>query len=69
MLQAITFTQTIPATTWHITHNFGRHPVSDVWVTYGGGMQKILPYQVIHVNDNELSIIFESNQSGQARLF
>jgi hypothetical protein len=69
MFKPFIFTQTIPATTWNVTHNLGRHPVSDIWVTYNGGMSKILPKQVIHLNDNELQVVFTSNESGQARLF
>jgi hypothetical protein len=69
MFNPFVFTQTIASSIWNVTHNLGRHPVSDIWVTHNGGMEKILPKQVIHLNNNELQIVFTSNETGQARLF
>jgi hypothetical protein len=61
--------QSTPSTTWVINHNLGHKPVHDVWINYGGNQEKILPLQVIHFNDNTLTVVFSNAQTGGARLF
>lgn len=68
-IRTYTHTQAIAASTWNVTHNLGHPPVVDVWVDYQGEQQKILPRQIIHVNLNEMQIVFSVARTGQARMF
>lgn len=65
---SFTHNQTVPSTTWTVNHNLGHKPVGDVWVDYNGGKEKILPYAVIHIDDNTMQIVFTTAYSGAVRL-
>jgi 3-oxoacyl-ACP reductase-like protein len=65
---AYTHTQSTPSTTWLVSHNLGHKPVVDVWVDYNGTQEKILPYSIIHINDNIMQVVFTTAYTGAARL-
>lgn len=65
---AYTHVQTIPSTSWAITHNLGHTPVGDVYVDKNGSQEKILPLSVVHTSDNELIISFTEATTGTTRL-
>jgi hypothetical protein len=67
-MNAITFTQLNPATTWTINHGFGHKPAVDVIIDTGQGRVKIMPQEVRHVSDTQLMITFANPESGVARL-
>lgn len=61
--------QTSASATWTITHNFNvASVVVDVFVDFGGNLEKILPLEIEHTNDNTLTVTFSSTQTGKARL-
>jgi hypothetical protein len=68
MLKALNFTQSTPASTWTVTHNFGSKPIVDVFAVVGGTKQKIYPQSIVHTSDNVLTITFSTNMTGGARL-
>jgi len=68
MLKTLNFTQSTPASTWTITHNFGVMPVVDVYAVVGGVKQKIYPQSVVHTSNNVLTVTFSTNMTGGARL-
>jgi len=53
---------------WHIAHNLGHPPISDVTVDYNGDRVKFMPYQVVHIDMNNLEIRFSVPRTGEARL-
>lgn len=61
--------QSSGSATWTITHNLGSDTVAvDVMVDNGGDLEKILPADVKHTNDNTLTVEFSSSQTGKARI-
>lgn len=62
-------TQTVPATTWVVTHNFGTPVVvTDAFVTVGGIPEKILPQSVVITDSNTLTVVFSTNEVGTVRV-
>ena len=59
-------TQSTPSADWLIVHNLGGKVVSDVVLANG---VKILPFDVIYVDDNTVRITFTEAITGSARLF
>jgi hypothetical protein len=61
--------QESPATTWVINHNKGRGVCVDVIVSFGGKMEKILPWRIQHTEDlNTTTIKFTTPFKGIARI-
>ena len=61
--------QTIPSSTWTIGHNLDVvDTINDVMVDTGAGLEKVLPNDVVHTNDNTLTITFTGNKTGRARI-
>ena len=63
-----TFSFEVASTEWVANHNFNKFVTSDVFVEYGGVVQKILPLNVEHVDLNTLKITFSFPQKGYVRL-
>jgi len=58
--------QTVPATEWVITHKLNTlAPIVDTMVDIGGGLQKILPLDVIVVDNSTLRVVFSSPRTGK----
>lgn len=60
--------QSTPSALWEITHNLGVYPIVDVYVNIDGNMEKILPKDIIRINDNVVNIEFSSPFAGVARI-
>jgi hypothetical protein len=68
-MDAFNFTQSSPSTTWNINHKLNNlNPNVDVRITYRTVFQKVLPYRVVGVDANNITIVFTSPQSGTARI-
>ncbi len=62
-------TQSTAATTWTINHNLNSSVVAvDVMINNGPNLEKILPADVQHTNNNTLTVIFSAAQTGKARI-
>lgn len=61
--------QTVPASTWAITHNLGHTPVGDVMISVDGVLEKMLPLNVEHQDDNTVIITFSTPETGEARMY
>jgi hypothetical protein len=61
-----THTQSDPATTWTVAHNFAGYPIIDVYVDSGGELIRVLP-TITFVDNNTATVDFAQPQSGFAR--
>lgn len=61
-----THEQATAATTWTITHDLGMYPVVDVYCVEDGSLQRVLPLELIYVNDNSCQVTFFSAKAGFA---
>ena len=59
------FNQASPLATWNIAHNLARYP--DVSVYSLGGLEVVA--EILHIDNNNLSITFSLPFAGRARLF
>jgi len=65
----LNYSQAVAASTWTITHNFSVESlVVDVFVDIGGNLEKVLPLNIVHTNNNTLTVTFSLAQTGNARL-
>lgn len=65
----VTFTQASPASVWTFTHNFGHPAIVDVFITNANGyLEKVIPLSISNVDDNTVSIVFSSPQTGCASI-
>jgi len=61
--------QTVAASSWAISHNLNSDTVAvDVMIDNGGNLEKILPANVEHTDNNTLTVTFSSAQTGKARI-
>jgi hypothetical protein len=67
-MNSYTFTQSSPATTWVIAHNFDELPNCDVMSLVDGTIQKITPASMVHTDSNTLTLTFSIATSGEARV-
>lgn len=58
------FNQGVPSTTWNITHNLGKFPS----VTIVDSSGRVVIGDVTHVNNDQLTVTFNSAFSGKAYL-
>jgi hypothetical protein len=61
-------TQDAAAQTWFVNHNLGVFPIVDVLVDVGGVLTKIIPMDIVLVNENSIRIEFSKPYSGAARM-
>lgn len=62
-------TQAVSASTWTITHSLDVSEVAvDVMVDDGGELVKVFPTSVTHTDNDTLTVVFPSTQSGSARI-
>ena len=68
-MKSFNHNQAVSSATWTITHNMNA-PVSniDVLVNYQGSLQKIIPGDIVHTDDNTTTILFSQAFTGRARL-
>lgn len=59
-------TQTAESALWTITHNLGRYPVVDVFVSIDGQLRRIMPSEVTFIDNNMCTVAFSSPRSGFA---
>lgn len=67
-LQTLNYTQSVPSTTWTITHNFGCVPICDVFIQQNGVTQTVMPLAVKHIDGEVLQVLFSTARTGSARL-
>lgn len=61
--------QSVGATSWVITHNLGATTVAtDAFIDVSGNLTKVLPLNVVHTDDNTLTVTFSANQVGRVRI-
>lgn len=65
---AINHVQSVPSSTWTISHNFLSEPQCDVVIEIGGNWTKILPSAAYALNSSQYRIEFTSAIAGRARL-
>jgi hypothetical protein len=58
--------QVTPATTWTIVHNLLDYPIVDVYVMYGGDLQKIIPSAVNYIDNTTCTVVFTTAFAGYA---
>ena len=62
-------TQVTPTVTWSVYHQLNKPSViCDVFVNTTNGLVKILPNNVVHTDNNTLTIYFTTAYSGAARV-
>jgi len=62
-------TQGSASSSWTISHNLSLSSVVvDVFVDNGGNLEKILPLNVVHTDNNTVTVTFSANQTGRARV-
>lgn len=62
-------TQTVSSSSWTITHGLNSSTVAvDVMIDDGGNLEKIIPANIVHTDDNNLTVTFSSAQTGRARV-
>lgn len=68
-MKSYTHYQVEPSTSWVITHNLNVVPsISDVITDTNGSSQKIYPLNVVHTNNNILTLTFSFPRTGSVRL-
>jgi hypothetical protein len=67
-IQFMVHQQTTPASTWTITHNFGKKPVVEVRAFDGPTMLKAYPLMVDHTNDDTVTITWSQAYAGEVTL-
>lgn len=60
--------QDTPSDKWNVTHNLGVFPIVDVLVELDGVLTKIIPMEIILVDENSIRIEFSKPFSGSARM-
>lgn len=69
VLRGYTHTQSIPSTSWVISHNLGLdQPIVDVFVDDNGTITRILPASVVVTDSNTITLTFTSARSGTAEV-
>ena len=59
-------TQTAASALWTITHNLGRYPVVDTFISVDGQMRKVMPAEVTFIDNNTCTVAFSAPRSGFA---
>ncbi len=59
-------TQTAASALWTITHNLGRYPVVDTFITVDGQLRKVMPAEVTFIDSNTCTVAFTSPRAGFA---
>lgn len=67
-VKSFTHVQSVAASTWTITHNFGSKPLSEVRIPVNGVLTKIQPSALVHTSDNVLTVRFTAPYTGEVRL-
>ena len=63
----MSFKQSVAAAEWTIKHNLGRTVGVDVFIPNAEGkMEKILPGEVIKIDDNTVKVVFPEPIAGEA---
>ena len=58
--------QATPSTTWTIAHGLKDYPIVDVYVSYNGDMQKIIPSAITYVDMDTCTVSFTVPYAGYA---
>jgi hypothetical protein len=58
--------QSTPASSWTVVHGLNAYPVIDVFITYGGTLQKILPLGISYDTPNQCTVAFSTPLAGYA---
>jgi hypothetical protein len=64
--RSYTHTQTTASDTWTIVHNVGLYPIVDAWTTIDNQLTKLLPLEVIYVDENTCTLTFSAAVDGFA---
>ena len=67
MQRPMSFKQEDAAVEWTLTHNLGRTVGVDVFIENADGlMEKVLPSEVIKVDNNSVKVVFPEPMAGEA---
>lgn len=67
MQRPMSFKQEDAAVEWTLTHNLGRTVGVDVFIENADGlMEKVLPSEVIKVDNNSVKVVFPEPMTGEA---
>lgn len=69
MASSFNYTQGSANTIWTIAHNLNSDAVViDCFIDNGGNLEKIIPLETKHTNNNTITVAFSSAQTGRARV-
>lgn len=60
--------QSTPSDKWNVGHNLGVFPIVDVLVDIDGTLTKIIPMDIVLVDENNIRIEFSKPFVGSARM-
>jgi hypothetical protein len=67
-MYAYTHEQITPSAEWTIQHDLNKKVVIDVLVNYRGELTKILPSEIVFIDDFSLKVKFSKPMTGSARV-
>lgn len=68
-MDGFNFTQSTPSTTWTVNHNLNNsNPNVEVFMTYLGVFQKVIPLNVVSNSANTVTVTFTQAQTGSVRI-
>lgn len=63
--RSFTVNVTLSSSTWVISHMLGYKPTVDVFLNLGAGIEKVIPGQIVHTDNNNLTIYFSAPHVGK----
>lgn len=68
-MQTYDHNQTASSATWTISHNLNTDAVAvDVFINFGGNLEKVIPASVEATDNNTVTVTFSSARSGRAHV-
>lgn len=68
-MDGFNFTQSTPSTTWTVNHNLNNsNPNVEVFMTYLGVFQKVIPLNIVSNSANTVTVTFTQAQTGSVRI-
>lgn len=68
-MDGFNFTQSTPSTIWTVNHNLNNsNPNVEVFMTYLGVFQKVIPLNVVSNSANTVTVTFTQAQTGSVRI-
>jgi len=61
--------QSVSSASWVISHNLAATTIdTDAFIDVSGSLTKVLPLNVVHTDNNTLTVTFSANQVGRVRI-